>query len=173
MESSSSKTNQANAGNAEAIESNLESRVLRLYQASFSNSLHGASKCVPSKSELQINTEQEGQTKPRSDVESMNEDEDDHASSEEGLPLPLSSVVLITATGLAALERNAIDTVSKILSVKSKRKQKQWSAREDKELVKQVRKHGTKWARILAQSSIIAKRYAGSSGKYHLWRFYC
>ena len=74
---------------ASSIKSNLESRVLRLYQASFSSSLHGASKRVPSKSELQINTEQEGLTKPRSDVESMNEEEDDHASSEEGLPLPL------------------------------------------------------------------------------------
>ena len=42
-----------------------------------------------------------------------------------------------------------------------------WSSEEDIELVKQVSKHGTSWATILTESSIIAKRYAGaSSGTY-------
>ena len=43
-----------------------------------------------------------------------------------------------------------------------------WSSKEDKELVKQVRKHGTSWATILNESSILRKRYADSaSGKCH------
>ena len=33
-----------------------------------------------------------------------------------------------------------------------------WSSEEDMELVKQVSKHGTRWATILAESSILAKR---------------
>ena len=42
-----------------------------------------------------------------------------------------------------------------------------WSSEEDTELVKQVSKHGTRWATILAESTILAKRYAGaSSGTY-------
>ena len=33
-----------------------------------------------------------------------------------------------------------------------------WSSEEDTELVKQVSKHGTRWATILAESTILAKR---------------
>ena len=42
-------------------------------------------------------------------------------------------------------------------------KSRAWSSKEDMELVKQVSKHGTRWATILAESTILAKRYAGAS----------
>ena len=38
-----------------------------------------------------------------------------------------------------------------------------WSAEEDWELIKQVHTHGTSWAIILNESSILSKRWAGES----------
>ena len=49
-------------------------------------------------------------------------------------------------------------------------KSRAWSSKEDMELVKQVSKHRTRWATILAESTILAKRYDGaSSGAYGIY----